>query len=296
MRLAPVLMAFLAGLLLVMTGCGGGGGGGGTTGGGQFTVTGIVQWLATSGPPDPVATVQIGTNTTTTNAVDGSFVLSGPAGASTITVTYRRASDPAPIVFTYAIDPLSANIDVGNLIIGAEQITLTGVVRSAKDSSSVAGAIVQLAGRRTTTAADGTFVLAGVPYDPAAPGALVGLPGLVTATGFVNKTFFADTGTTDLGEILLSIESGSDPPDLPYNIEGDLSPAADAVGATVTLIQNGSPVRQVVVGASRHYGFFVPAGTYTIQIQNLTTGKSAADKTVTLATVDQVQRYNATLQ
>lgn len=294
---------FALGALLV--GCGGGGGGGTTTTGTTNASTtgavavGRVVWVETGSGPTPAATVQIEPNSTQT-AVDGSFSLNGPVGATSLLIVYQKTPNDPAVSFRYDIPALSGTTDVGDLFIGPEKVTVVGKVLNANDSTAVSGATVTFAGRKAVTGSDGRFSLADVAYSSLDQTGFFGIQGRASANGFISRTFFATTaasgGVVTLNDILLSPSSGENPPPLPYNIFGHISPSASAPGTIAKLFKDGNVVRQFTVGTDGIYGFFVVAGSYVIKFNNPINGMTAPDQNVTLNAANEVIQRDVTLQ
>ncbi|MFQ3586779.1 MAG: hypothetical protein SNJ74_02040 [Fimbriimonadaceae bacterium] len=261
MKRVLLLGAGLAVASAVLTACGGGGGGGG----GTSTVVGRVVSVVTGGPPNPASSVQIGARSTLTSLADGSFQLPR-SGASVLTVDSLGLGFG---VFAFAIPPGSGVVDVGDLWIGPERVTVTGVVRNATDNAPIAGAIVSFAGRQGTTTAAGVFTLEEVAYSSANQAAFWGIAGSARAPGFFRREFsaqpnLASGGVVNVGDILLTPTSDPNPPGFPFNIWGIVSAPGGAVGSVVRLRQGGVDVRVTNVGPDGRYFFFVLPGNYQI--------------------------------
>jgi hypothetical protein len=173
-------------LLLVLAGCGGGGGGGGTST--KVTVQGRVLWIETGAGTTPASTVSSGTDTTTTDVLDGFFSFDIPSGSTSVTVTYTPTTG-SPIVRTFNFPSLTGDRDIGDLYVGPQTVTLTGTVRDAANNSPVASANVSIGGRYATSAANGTFSVTGVAYSASNPSVFLGLDGIVTATNYFPRHF-----------------------------------------------------------------------------------------------------------
>lgn len=292
------LLLLIVGVLFasLLASCGGGGGGGGQA---FVSVTGTVLWLPTAAAPSPSALVQIGGNSVSTNAGDGSFVLSAPTGATSVVVLYQSSAS-AVYSFRFEFPALTENNDLGELVIGPEKVAVVGNVYSSADGSPVRGAKVTFGGRIGLTDSTGRFSLADVAYDSNNVAQFLALEGRASADGFFSRTFYPTTpavsNVVTIDDVLLPSDSGTDPPALPANIEGFVSPSASAAGTVVTLLQAGVPVRRFTVGTSRYYGFWVVPGTYTLAFANPTNGLSAPDETVVLAATNQIVRRDVTLR
>lgn len=294
MKRLLILSAILA--ALAGFGCAGGGGGGGGGGPTTFLLFGRVLWIETGGPTNPEATVRVGTETTTTDAFDGSWQLSAPAGATEVTVTFAPSGGGTPIVRTFTFDALNASKDIGDLYIGPESVDVIGKVISSADGSNVPGAAVAMAGIHDTTAADGTFRLEGVAYSSSSLAVFLGLQGSITKTGFFTQFFSPPTGATagvvDVGVIQMTPEGSTTPPPAPFNISGSVLPVADGPGATVELLSGASVIRTTTADASGRYTFWAPAGTYTVRATN---GGKTGTAPVTVTSVNQPVTTNVTI-
>lgn len=296
-------LLFIIGVIIV--GCGGGGGGGGTTGTTGTTGTngataiGRVIWVETGFGPTPSATVQIDQNSAQTTA-DGSFSLNAPNGATSILIVYQKTPNDPAVSFRYDIPPLNGTTDVGDLFIGPTKVSVAGRVINSNDSSAVPGATVSFAGRKAQTGSDGRFTMAEVAYSDVDQTGFFGIQGRASANGFISRTFSATSpasgGVVTISDILLSPSSGENPPPLPYNIFGHISPTASASGTVVKLFKDGNVVRQFTVGTDGLYGFFVVAGSYVIKFNNPNNGLSAPDQSVTLNAANEVIQRDVTLQ
>lgn len=285
-RIAGFLALFVA--LALLAGCGGGGGGGSSGGGGA--VVGRVLNIETGGPLSPGATVQAGSNTTTTSVADGSFIVSAPAGTSSVLVDTHALFG----VWTFSVPPVSGTVDAGDLWVGPQKVTLTGRVVSSTNGQPISGATVTFAGRTGTTNAQGIFSLANVAYSNLTQTAFWGVAGTAVADQFFSTTFsaapsVADNGVVTVNDVVLTPLSDPNPPDGPYNIIGRVTPSASASGTVVTLEDSGgNPVRVVNVDSTGNYTFWVAPGNYTITYQN--GSLSATSQPVTLNSPDQVVR------
>lgn len=281
--------------LSVLVGCGGGGGGGGTTG--KVSITGIVRSITTGAPASPQATAQIGNTASKTDANDGSFALSVAPGATQLQVIPGTVN---PVIFTFTFPAASSNFDVGDLYIGPESVSVTGRVFSAASGTFVPGATVKFAGKTGLTNASGVYTISGVAYDSTNTNLFLSLQGTVSASGFFPGSFTPTTGaiggSVTIDDVFLSNDSGTDPPDNPFNISGSVLPANFAQGTVVQLFSGSTLVRQMTVGSANKYGFWVIPGTYIIKASNPNNGKSAADQSATLTSQTETVRKDVTLQ
>lgn len=294
MKHSVLLLAALLGIVLI--GCGGGGGGGGTSG---FTVTGRVIALPSGGAPNPSATVQVGQTSAQTSSVDGSFSIQVPTGSDSLLVLWTPGG--TTVSFRYTIPPpTGSSVDVGDLYVGIDKVTVEGRVLNANDQSALSGATVRFAGKDTATDANGRFSLTEVAYSSANPASFFDIVGSVTRPGFLSQSFRASTpataGIVSIGDVLIVPEGGSEPPGSPYNITGLVQPSANAPGTIVTLLSAGTPIRRITVGTDSRYGFWVVAGTYTISYRNPNNGLGAPDETVALPSQDSIVTRDVTLR
>lgn len=278
-------------LLLALSGCGGGGGGGATS----ILLTGTVANLATGGAPSPAATVASGSVTGTTGT-DGGFSLSVPPGATFVDVTFNPGS--GPLTFRFNFSAASDDTDLGVLVVGPQQITVTGLVLNQNTSAPVSGATVRLAGNTTTTDANGRYTFNGVAYVNANPATFYGLEGRAGATNFFPRLFSPTNdpvaGVATLEDVLLAPDAGGPPPGTPFNIEGLVNPSADGVSAVVELRQGATVVRRMTTGSDRRFGFWVAPGTYTLVATKGTLASPPA--TVNLPGPADTVRRDVTLQ
>lgn len=279
--------------LVVLAGCGGGGGGtGGSNGGASGSVVGRVLSVQTGGPVSPAATVQVGSNTSSTSTADGSFTVDAPTGSTNLIVDTHNQFG----VWNFTIPAVNGTVDAGDLWVGPEQVTVTGQVVSSADNLPVAGATVSFAGRTATTNAQGIFSLSNVAYSSSTQTAFWGIVGTATASQFFKSDFsaapaVANNGIVTVNDIVLTPLSDDDPPPLPGNIVGRVTPLAQASGTVVTLKDNsGNAVRTFNVGPSGGYSFWVSPGTYTLEFQNGTL--TAPTQSVNLTATDQVFRVS----
>lgn len=280
--------------LALAIGCGGGGGGGGGNGGGLGSVVGRILDVRTGAAPNPQATVQTSAANGLTDSADGSFTVASSTGTTQVTVI-GGVGIP---VFTFETAPVNGTTDIGDLWVGPETVTVRGKVLDSTTSDPVIGATVSFAGRTATTNTNGVFQLQNVAYASSTQVAFWGIAGSAKATGYFLNEFSAAPnaaigGVVDVNDILLTPVSNPDPPGVPYNIWGKISPAADAPGTVVTLKQGGSTVRIFNVPADGVYLFWVPPGTYKISYQK--GPKTAPDATATLDKPNSVVRKDATL-
>jgi hypothetical protein len=264
----------------------------------SIKISGRVLDISTGGPTTNASTVQSSTSTVSTKVVDGSFLVGGAKGETQLLV-----SAPALLsypVFTYTFKALTQNQnDVGDLWVGPEQVTVTGVVQNAADNSPIANAVVRFGGQLATTDSSGTFNVLQVAYSSTNTSGFLGLSGRAEATNFLSNEFTpggntAVSGVVNIGVVLLSPVDSNTPPPTPFNIWGLIAPSNLANGTIVTLKDSGgTPVRRFTVGVNARYQFWVPAGQYSIDFANGT--RTAPTQNVTLINNTDVIRRDATL-
>jgi len=274
-----LLLAALAGSLLI--GCGGGGGGGGQA----ASLEGRVLSIVTGDATNPATTVQAigGSPSTTTDLTDGSFTLTGVPKGTTQCQAIPGNSWP---LFTFQFPAANGTTDVGDLWVGPEQVTVHGVIHSSVDDTPVPNATVRFAGRQATSNSSGEFDISGVAYSSATQVAFWGIIGTINATGFFEAEFSTSPVTADgsnvvdVGTLLVTPSGSSNPPGLPYNITGRVLPIGSSSGCIVTLKESGSAVRVFNVGSDGKYYFWIEPGTYTIDYQK--GGQSAPTQNATV--------------
>lgn len=278
-------MRFLALLLTVMvllTGCGGGGGG---TGAVTYNVSGQILWIETGGALSPAANVRIGTVTGSTDVTDGYFSIDAPAGATEMTVTYTPTAG-TPIVRTFFFSALNADIDLGDLYVGPEEILVIGILRDSTNNNPVPGATVKLAGRTAVSAADGTFTLSQVAYSGTTLSVFLGLQGEATQPtyfpAFFNPPNAAIGGGVSVGTVFMTPEGSTTPPPLPSNVSGVVTPSGG--GATVQAKVGANVIRTAIADGAGNFTMWLPAGTYTV---TATKGAQSGSTTVTVVNVNQ---------
>ncbi|MEX2243513.1 MAG: hypothetical protein WD716_06655 [Fimbriimonadaceae bacterium] len=270
---------------LVLLGCGGGGGPAPVV----AVLVGRVLWIESNAAPDPVASVTSGGNSTTTDVVDGSFQLDTALGATNATISWSDGG--APVVFTFTFPPASGVVDIGDVYIGPDTVTVHGTVIDSSSGLPVEGALVKLAGRSAITAANGEFNVLDVAYSNAAPAAFGDLIGEVSMVLYVTRQFSppvnAVAGVVEVGTLQITPESAGDPPPLPANITGRILPLPAGAGALVELLDGPTVIRSTIADGAGEYRFWVGVGTYTVRATSgLLTGSESV--TVTSQNVQQV--------
>lgn len=285
----PLFLFLLAALLV---GCGGGGGGGTAS---AFLI-GRVLWVETNAATSPAASINSGGSATTTDIVDGSFVVSVPVGTTSLTVSYTEPGSTNPIVMTFGFAPATGTVDVGDLYIGPETVTVHGVVEDAADDQPVPGATVKLAGRTATTDAFGEFNLLDVAYSSGSPAAFGDIVGEVTKAAYVTRQFMPPTvaiaGVVEVGTLVISPESLNDPPGLPKNITGTILPVNEGAGALVELLDGTTVIRTTFADGAGQFAFWAPVGTFTVRA---TAGPKSGTESVTLTSTNVQKVVNVNL-
>ncbi|MBS1715666.1 MAG: hypothetical protein JST30_15160 [Armatimonadetes bacterium] len=281
----------LLGLLLTLAvfGCGGGGGGGGGGGSTTFTLQGRIIWIETGSATSPASTVQVGSQTTPTDD-QGYFSLEVPAGTSSLTVTYQS------IVRTFSFVTGTDTVDVGDLYIGPEQVTVQGRVTDASSGSPVSAAKVAIGGRQATTAANGTFSVLNVAYSSANTTVFLGLDGTVSASAYFERHFnpesLATGGVVQVGTISLTPLGSDTPPPPPYDVQGTVLPSDKGPGSVVEALQGAVVLRRVVADSQGKFTFWLPQGTFTIRA---TQGADTGQASVTVTDTSVIKNVNVTL-
>lgn len=291
MKRVGLLLALLG--AFIINGCGGSGGGGGTA-----TITGTIVYVETGGAPNPAATVQVGSSTIATDASTGSFTMTNaPVGVTTLTVNTN--SSAGVWTFTIPASTTGNTLDVGELWVGPQRVTLTGSVLDSSTNNPVAGATVKFGGAVGTTNASGIFSLSPVAYPNTNFAAFWGIVGNVTASSYFANTFSASpntsvSGTVTVASVLLTPLSNTTPPPPPYNVWGRITPTAEGAACQVTLLQNGTAVRKTVADSTGTYYFWVPPGTYTLHFVS-GTHTDTTDPSVTVKATNDVERQDVVL-
>jgi len=280
-------------ILALLWGCGGGGGGGTPTE--RFFVDGRVLDVATGGPLNPGASVSIAGETTTSDVTDGFFSVEAPTGTTTATVSPPQAGYGT---YTFSFPATTGDVDLGDLWVGPERVTVRGTVRDSLTNAPIVGATVRFAGRQGTTNASGVFNLTDVAYASSNLGVFWGILGSASATGYFAGEFSAagitaSANLVNVGDVLLQDAGDDNPPGTPYNLWGNVTPVGEAPGSTVELRRAGTLFRSYTVSGDGRYYFWVPAGTYTVRAVK---GSSiGAEKNVNLAQSNQVIQTNVEL-
>ncbi len=283
---------FLIATLLLLIGCGGGGGTGTTP---TANLVGRIIWVETNGAPDPAASVTASGNSVQTDINDGSFNIQVDVGTTSITVSYSSGGG-SPVIRTFNFAPASGTVDLGDLYIGPDEITLVGTVEDASNGQPVDAALIKFAGRSGTTDINGNFAIPNVAYSAGNPAAFGDIVGEITKGGYVRRLFnpptTANAGQVIVGTLLISPTSSDTPPPTPANLTGTIQPVNDGAGATVKLMDGLTEVRSTVADGSGQYKFWAPTGSYTVEAEN---GGKSGSEPVTLSQTNVQKVVNVTI-
>lgn len=262
-------------MLALLTGCGGGGGGAAPAG--VATIVGRILRAETNTRPDPVATVTVGSVSTTSSPADGFFSLTGvPAGQTALVVAAPGARERTIPVTSTA----GQTLDLGVIYLSDSgyDATVSGRVVTIVNNQQqgVAGATVTIAGLTTTTVQDGAFTINGLPVGL---GSVPGIYGSVSAQGFERKDITAETlefpltaGNNVLRNPIVILPPSGSVPLPPYTITGTVTFAGQPTAGAVVRLTNPTTSLTTTTDASGQYFFWVVAGTYTVSatLQNVT--------------------------
>jgi hypothetical protein len=197
-------------------------------------------------------------------------------------------------VFTFTFPAASGTVDLGDLYIGPETVTVHGTVLDAADDLPVEGALVRLAGRSATTDANGEFNLLNVAYSSSSPAAFGDLVGQVSKESYVTRQFSPPTvavgGVIELGSILISPESLEEPPPFPANITGTVMP--NGGGATVELLEGLNVIRTAFADETGEFRLWAGVGSYTVRA---TKGPATGTAPVTVTSTNVQVIVNVTI-
>lgn len=250
---------------LLLAGCGGGGGGGG----GNNATTRVRFLVKDSEAGDTEvegATVTFGSQTSTTRTVNNANA-TNPVGSvdfvnapvNTRTVTVTPVGGTAQ---TLAIDPPLGAGDNGTIEVFINIGQISGRILLPNGQPSInAFVTVTATGESVQVNQNGTFLINFVPK-----GATQVFAVESTASKTVDVTI--GNGENALGDIQLVDDPRQDPPELPYTLKGVVSVTGVGTpsGTTVILERNGVQIETDSTDNFGAYGFFVPAGTYTIRL------------------------------
>jgi len=227
-----ILYGFLAlALVIVLSACGGGGG----SFGASALLQGRVVLVGTGQPPNPAATVLVGSQSVRTSTQEGSFQIRVPVNATQLIVRTPGLPD-----FTFNLPPLQAGqtVDLGDLYVGTQSISVQGRIVDALTQQPVGEATITLLGQRAfSNASTGRFTLNGVAYDPQG---VLDPEGEVQKDGYIPRRFLADApvidGVMDVGDLLVLQQTDDNPPGQPGNVRGAVQvPLSDAVGVRIDI-------------------------------------------------------------
>lgn len=273
----------LVGLAILISGCGGGGG---VLSGPTALIQGRVLLASTEQPPNPPATVRAGGQTAQTDTQTGTFRLRVPVSTTQIVV-----SAPGTREFTFNLPPLAENqtVDLGDLYIGAQAISVQGRVVDALTQQPVGNALVTLRGQRTrSNAFTGRFTLDNVAYDP---GGFVEPEGEIQKEGYITRRFVADQpiidGVMELGDIPLQVITSDTPPEQPGNVRGVVQvPLDDPVGTRIDIFTPPTaefPRESVFVQQSDgRFRLWLLPGEYRLRFVK---GNRTAERTLTVTSL-----------
>ncbi|GIV06729.1 MAG: hypothetical protein KatS3mg016_2304 [Fimbriimonadales bacterium] len=279
------LYGFLAlALVIVLSACGGGGG----SFGASALLQGRVVLVGTGQPPNPAATVIVGSQSVQTSAQEGSFQIRVPVNATQLIVRTPGLPD-----FTFNLPPLQAGqtVDLGDLYVGTQSISVQGRIVDALTQQPVGEATVTLLGQRAfSNASTGRFTLNGVAYDPEG---VLDPEGEVQKDGYIPRRFLADApvidGVMDVGDLLVLQQTDDNPPGQPGNVRGVVQvPLSDAVGVRIDIYSPpdaATPNESVVLSQpSGVFQLWLLPGEYRLVF---TKNTRTAERTVSVSSLTQ---------
>ncbi|MDI9637321.1 carboxypeptidase-like regulatory domain-containing protein [Kamptonema cortianum] len=272
-----------------LTSCGGGGGGSSTI----VNVVGQILWIETGSGTNPASTVRIGDVAAQTALSDGFFSMNVPTGATSLTVTFTPTGG-SPIVRVFTFPAVTADTDLGELYIGPSEVTIVGRLLDSTNSNPVNAAIAKIAGRSAVSGTDGRFAITGVAYSSTTQSVFFGLQGVATKAtyfpGFFSPPSAAIGGVVDVGDVAMIPEGDNNPPPLPFNMTGVVSP--NGFNATVEILSGPTVIRTGTADGFGKFTFWLPAGSYTVRA---TKGAQSGQSSFTVTNVNQVVTANVTL-
>ncbi|MCX7925566.1 MAG: hypothetical protein N2554_07130 [Fimbriimonadales bacterium] len=280
-----ILLYSLLTLLIVfgLSACGGGGGFGPST-----LLQGRVVLVSTGQPPNPAATVIVGSQRVQTSTQEGAFQLRVPPTSTQLIVRTPGLPD-----FTFNLPPLQAGqtVDLGDLYVGSQTISVQGRIIDALTQQPVGDATVILLGQRAlSNAATGRFTLNGVAYDPQG---VLDPEGEVQKDGYIPRRFLADApvidGVMDVGDLLILKQTDDNPPGQPGNVRGVAQvPGSDAVGVRIDIYSPPNaafPNESVILSqANGAFQLWLLPAQYRLVF---TKGTRTAERTVTVTSLTQ---------
>ena len=268
-RLLSIAAAFLLLTIGLITG---GCGSSGNNIGLENTVSGLVRDSAAGDAVVAGATVVIGGASATT-AADGTFTIrKASLGSTTATVTA-----PGQAAQTIGFQPAVGVGTLNGLILTLNIGQIRGKVLLA--NQPVSGALVteEGTGFSVTTASDGTFLLESIPAGATSISA-------VAPTATATKTLTVVNGLNDVGNIVLVVDTNTNPPGPPAaTLLGkitlsDQPTAGAAAGTNVFLLQNGVQIDQKVADSSGNYSFYaLPGSGYSVLARKNAYGDAVSD-------------------
>lgn len=285
------LIALVALFGIIILGCGGGGGG---VSAGTVNIVANVLWIETGSATSPQATARIGDVAVQTDPIDGFISMDVAPGNLTLTVTFTPTGSSTPIVRSFPLGVITGDVDLGEIYIGPEEISITGLIRDSTTSNPVNGATVKIAGRSGITGVDGRFTVPNVAYSSSTQSVFFGLQGQVTKPGYFT-TFFSppglpSSGTLDVGELTLTPEGSTSPPPLPFNVSGLATPTG--AFAQIEVLSGVTPIRNVIADGGGNFSLWLPAGSYTV---NATSGVRTGTTNLVVTNVNTITSVQVTL-
>ncbi|MFN7016743.1 MAG: hypothetical protein ACK4P5_06215 [Fimbriimonadales bacterium] len=270
-------------IALGLSACGGGG-----SLGPSALVQGRVVLVSTGQPPNPPATVIVGSQRVQTSTQEGAFQLRVPTDATQLIVRTPGLPD-----FTFNLPPLQAGqtVDLGDLYVGSQVISVQGRIVDALTQDPVGEASVTLLGQRTlSNPSTGRFTLNGVAYDPQG---VLDPEGEVQKDGYIPRRFLADApvidGIMEVGDLPILRQTEDNPPSQPGNVRGVVQvPASDAVGVRIDIYSPPNaptPSESLILSnADGAFQLWLLPAQYRLVF---TKGNRTAERTVSVASLSQ---------
>ena len=270
-------------IALGLSACGGGG-----SLGPSALVQGRVVLVSTRQPPNPPATVIVGSQRVQTSTQEGAFQLRVPTDATQLIVRTPGLPD-----FTFNLPPLQAGqtVDLGDLYVGSQVISVQGRIVDALTQEPVGEASVTLLGQRTlSNPTTGRFTLNGVAYDPQG---VLDPEGEVQKDGYIPRRFLADApvidGVMEVGDLPILRQTEDNPPSQPGNVRGVVQvPASDAIGVRIDIYSPPNaptPSESLILSnADGAFQLWLLPGQYRLVF---TKGSRTAERTVSVASLSQ---------
>jgi len=195
-------------------------------------------------------------------ALDGLFQISGiPVGEAVIQASIEGYIPARETVLVLPSQASNRFVEL-QLAPGTLRVTLAGRVFDIETQEPVEGAIIGTDESTDTTvsSADGTFEL---------PGVLVGDRIINASRPGYDPLFLTIVVLAENAPLELGMAPASDDPPVPvFTIGGTITvqSTTDASGVSVVLVNSGGDVvGRLTTESNGRYGFFVPAGTYTVR-------------------------------